>query len=97
MSEEVRLDVWLWRSRFFKTRSIAASYISSRGVRVTRAGSTRKQNKPGARIVPGDIVSLTLGSHIMELRVISAGKRRGPATEARSLYERLDAGNEGDE
>ncbi|MEE2879017.1 MAG: RNA-binding S4 domain-containing protein [Pseudomonadota bacterium] len=96
MSDECRLDVWLWRARFFKTRSLAAGYISSRGVRVTRDGTTRKLNKPASRLAVGDVVSLALGSQIVELRILDFGSRRGPASEAQTLYDRLDGRGSGE-
>lgn len=88
-TEDVRLDVWLWRARFFKTRSIASAYIAKRGIRITRNGLTRKTDKPGARIMIGD--TLTFGRHdtLNNLEVANIGHRRGPATEAAGLYNRL--------
>ncbi|RIJ30589.1 S4 domain-containing protein [Henriciella mobilis] len=96
MSEDVRLDVWLWRARFFKTRSLSSGFISRRGVRVTRDGVTRKLNKPASRLSVGDVVSLPLGAQIVELRVVDFGTRRGPASEAQQLYERLEARDTGE-
>jgi ribosome-associated heat shock protein Hsp15 len=86
---ETRLDVWLWRARFFRTRSLASAYVSGRGVRLTRGGATRKVSKPGHRVLPGDVVSFPLRSQIVALRVLSCGERRGPAGEARTLYDNL--------
>jgi len=88
-SQDVRIDVWLWRARFFKTRSIASEFISKRGIRITRNGLTRKTDKPGTRIMIGD--TLTFGRHdtLNTLEVANIGHRRGPATEAAGLYNRL--------
>ncbi|WP_233355817.1 RNA-binding S4 domain-containing protein [Henriciella litoralis] len=79
--------MWLWRARFFKTRSLAADYIGRRGVRLTRNGSTRKVSKPGARILVGDVASFAPGTQIVSIRVLAYGTRRGPASEAQALYE----------
>nr|WP_300391428.1 RNA-binding S4 domain-containing protein [Henriciella sp.] len=88
--------MWLWRARFFKTRSLASSFVSRRGVRVTREGTTRKLNKPASRLSLADVVSLPLGSQIVVVRILAFGTRRGPASEAQALYERLDADETGD-
>ena len=55
--EASRMDVWLWRARFFKTRARAARHVSARGVRLTRLNQTRRGTKPGAGVLPGDIVT----------------------------------------
>ena len=82
----VRLDVWLWRARFFKTRAMASAFISRRGVRLTRHGQTRKTNKPGAQLLPGDQLTFYHTNALKSVEFIAAGTRRGPATEAASLY-----------
>ncbi|WP_233124053.1 S4 domain-containing protein [Henriciella pelagia] len=89
ISEDIRLDVWLWRARFFKTRAISADFVSKRGVRISRGLETRKVNKPGMRVVAGDVVSFALRTNIVTVRVLQAGTRRGPAAEAQTLYETL--------
>ena len=47
MADTLRLDVWLWRARFFKTRSLAAGHVRRRGVRLSHNGQTRRVDKPG--------------------------------------------------
>lgn len=84
--ENLRLDVWLWRARFFKTRSLSAEQISKRGVRITRNGQTRKTTKPGASVCVGDIVTFGRSVHIKTVEIIAFGTRRGPAAEAVALY-----------
>lgn len=82
----LRLDVWLWRARFYKTRSLSSSEISRRGVRITRAGLTRRTSKPGAGIRVGDVVTFGKSVHIRTVEVLGLGTRRGPASEAAELY-----------
>ena len=42
MSEDAcRVDVWLWRARFFKTRSLAAKFVEEGRVRLTRGRPRR--------------------------------------------------------
>jgi ribosome-associated heat shock protein Hsp15 len=78
----VRLDRWLWAARFFKTRSLAADAID--GGKVYVGGERVKRSK---EIRAGDTVRIRLGpyEHTVVVRGLSA--RRGPATEARALYE----------
>ncbi|RCL90201.1 RNA-binding S4 domain-containing protein [Hyphomonas sp.] len=86
----LRLDVWLWRTRFFKTRALSGTYIRKRGVRLTRNGQTRRVNKPGAAIYVGDVVTLARGAHIRTVEVLDLGTRRGPAEEAAAMYTTLE-------
>lgn len=86
----LRLDVWLWRARFFKTRALSGAHIRKRGIRITRNGQTRRVNKPGTSIAVADIVTLALGGHIRAVEVLDLGVRRGPADEAAALYQTLE-------
>ena len=91
MSDEtptLRLDIWLWRARFFRTRSLSAQAISRRGVRVTRHGQTRRCDKPSTPVTRGDVLTFTRGQNIEVVEIVALGERRGPATEAADLYER---------
>lgn len=88
----VRLDIWLWRARFFKTRSLSSAHISKRGVRLTRNGQTRKVTKPGATVAVEDIVTFGRNVHITIVKVLDLGQRRGPASEAADLYLELEDG-----
>ncbi len=91
--ETIRLDVWLWRARFFKTRALASKQISARGVRLTRYGDTRRVTKPGATVAPGDQVTFVRGKVIEAIEILALGTRRGPAAEAAALYQRLGEDN----
>lgn len=90
----VRLDVWLWRARMFKTRGLAASLIGGKGVRVSRSGQVRRVTKPGATIRIGDVLTFSRGPQIETLEVVDLGVRRGPAGEAAMLYRRLGGEND---
>ncbi len=82
----LRLDKWLWHARFFKTRSLAAQVASAGKVRV----NARRVSKPSAAIGAGDVLTFVAGGRVRVVRVRALGLRRGPAAEARSLYEDLD-------
>lgn len=88
--EAVRLDIWLWRARFFKTRAMATDYVSRKGVRLTRTGQTRKVTKPGARIAVGDVLTFYKAKQIQTIEIIEFGERRGPAPEAQGLYSTVE-------
>lgn len=85
----MRLDVWLWRTRFFKTRSLAAAAIAGDGLRIERNGHVRRVTKPSAVIAPGDLLSFGLPNRMILLRIRTLPERRGPAAEAVSSYEML--------
>lgn len=84
-----RLDVWLWRARLFKTRSEAARCIAAGGVRLAREGRVGAVSKAALLIGPGDRLTVATGGRVQSLRVVALGARRGPASEARTLYRNL--------
>ena len=87
MSEETcRIDVWLWRARFLKTRSLAARFVEQGSVRLSRAGQLTRLDKASRSIRPGDLLVFALSERVFSLRIEALGDRRGPAPEARSLY-----------
>ncbi len=87
MSDDAaRVDVWLWRARFFKTRSMAARFVDEGRVRLTRGGVQTRLDKPSRALRPGDAVLFAIGGRLINVRVEHLGERRGPASEARALY-----------
>jgi ATP-dependent RNA helicase SUPV3L1/SUV3 len=85
-SEPCRIDVWLWRARFCKTRAQAAKRVADGEVAGTRQGAPIALDKPSRHIRPGDVLTLAMGGRNAALRVQAIGERRGPAAEARQLY-----------
>jgi ribosome-associated heat shock protein Hsp15 len=85
-AEGCRVDVWLWRARFFKTRNLAARMVAEGGVRLSRGGVEIRLDKPGRAVRRGDGLVLSLGGRALALRIEALGNRRGPAPEARALY-----------
>ena len=83
---KTRLDKWLWHARFFKSRTFAAKQINAGKIRINR--KLAKQAK--ASVQSGDVLTFAQGSHIRVIKVVALGKRRGPAIEARALYEDLE-------
>ena len=85
MSESLRIDRWLWFARFFRSRSLAARVCTGRRVRVNGTVVT----KPDHRIRIGDVLTFPQGREIRVVRVTGIGSRRGPAVEARTLFDDL--------
>ena len=87
--DSCRADVWLWRARFFKTRSLAARLVDEGRVRLTRGGLESRLDKPARPIKVGDTLVFALGGRLVAIRVEGLGERRGPPAEARGLYSAL--------
>ncbi|MDB5465738.1 MAG: ribosome-associated heat shock protein [Phenylobacterium sp.] len=92
MSDDAcRADVWLWRARFFKTRSLAAKFVEEGRVRLTRHGHETRLDKSARPVKVGDTLVFAVGGKLVAVAVEATGERRGPPAEARSLYSSLDA------
>jgi len=91
-ADACRADVWLWRARFFKTRSLAARFVEEGRVRLTRTGQEHRLDKPARPVKVGDHLVFAVGGRLIAVTVEGLGDRRGPPTEARTLYSTLEAG-----
>ncbi|HVW93383.1 MAG TPA: RNA-binding S4 domain-containing protein [Devosia sp.] len=80
-----RLDKWLFFSRALKSRTLAQKFIESGAVRVNSERTLDSDHKVGA----GDVLTMMLNRRLLVWRIVDAGTRRGPATEAATLYEDL--------
>ena len=78
----MRLDKWLWAARFFKTRSLAQQAIAAGHVRF--AG---ERVKPAQDLKLNDSISVRVRELEWSVVVKGLSDRRGPADEARKLYE----------
>lgn len=81
-----RLDKWLWFARIVKSRSLAQKLVNGGHVRVNRD----KAQAPAKAIRHGDVLTIAVANRILVLKVLAPGTRRGPAPEARLLYQDLD-------
>ena len=86
--EGLRVDRWLWFTRFHKTRSLASAAVRAGHVKVNG-----ERAKSGNRVLPGDTVDLVKNQMLYRLAVLSLPARRGPAKEMTRCYEE-DAASE---
>ena len=82
----VRLDLWLWAARFFKTRSLAKQAVETGKV---EAAGQRAKSSRAVRV--GDVLVITRGGEVFEVEVRAPGDRRGSAAVAQTLYVESDA------
>lgn len=80
-----RLDKWLWFARVLKSRTLAATAVAEGRVRLNKA----RVVKPAQSVKPGDVLTIALREKVLILKVLDPGARRGPAAEARLLFEDL--------
>ncbi len=81
----LRADKWLWQARFFKSRRIAAEVVSAGHLRINGA----RAGKPAQPVRPGDTLTFPQSDTVRVVRIAALGTRRGPASEAQTLYEDL--------
>jgi ribosome-associated heat shock protein Hsp15 len=81
-NEAVRLDIWLWAARFYKTRSLAAQAIELGRVLVAGERAKRARN-----VRVGDSILVRHPPYERTVIVRGLSDTRGPATVAAELYE----------
>ena len=82
----IRLDKWLWYARFFKTRGLAQKACETGRIRVNGQRVTKAHRAVG----PGDVLTFVQGRVVRIVRILAVAERRGPAPEARKLYEEIE-------
>lgn len=82
----VRIDLWLWRARFMKTRGLAADLVEAGAIRLTHQGRQTRLDKPSRVVHVGDEITFAVRGRVTAVRVTALGERRGPPEEARALY-----------
>jgi len=78
----MRLDKWLWAARFFKTRSLAQQAIVA-----GRVKCNEERVKPAHDLKAGDSLFIRIGDYQWSVLVKALSERRGPAVQARQLYD----------
>lgn len=77
----LRIDRWLWFTRFYKTRSLAAAAVNGGHVRLNG-----ERASPGQRVSAGMTVDLVKDQLPYRMTVLAIPGRRGPAAEAQGCY-----------
>jgi ribosome-associated heat shock protein Hsp15 len=80
-----RLDKWLWFARFAKSRTLAAKLVADGFVRV----NGERVDNAAKPLALGDVITVAAAHVTAVVRVRALGERRGPALEARMLYDEL--------
>lgn len=84
-SDRLRIDKWLWYARVTKSRTLAQKLAASGHVRVNR----ERISGTAQTVRVGDVLTIAQERRVLVLRIVALGSRRGPASEARTLYEDL--------
>ena len=79
----LRLDIYLYYIRLFKSRSIATKFILTNRLRI----SGQVTQKPHKMISVGDVLTMTINDNIKILKVLDIPSRRGPYSESLNFYE----------
>ena len=82
-TKNIRLDLYLFYIRIFKSRNLATKFIISNRLRI----SGQVTQKPHKLISIGDVLSLPIQDYLKILKVVDIPKRRGPFSEALNYYE----------
>jgi ribosome-associated heat shock protein Hsp15 len=82
----MRLDKWLWAARFFKTRSLAQQAVLAGRVQLNG-----ERTKSAHEVKAGDMVIVRVSDWRWEVKVKALSDRRGPAEQARKLYDETEA------
>jgi len=85
----VRMDLWLWAARFFKTRAVA-----KRACELGRIHSKGHPAKPAREVRVGDMLRITTDAGDFEIEVLQLNEMRGPAAVAQTLYRESESSRE---
>lgn len=84
--QSVRLDIWLWAARFFKTRALSKQAIETGKVEI----GGQRANKPARAVRVGDALRVERGEETFHIEVVALSDVRGPAKVAQTLYLETD-------
>jgi ribosome-associated heat shock protein Hsp15 len=85
----VRMDIWLWAARFFKTRTLA-KHACDLG-RILSNGQVAKASR---EVHAGDRLRIANDGGDFEVDVLGLSDVRGPASVAQTLYRETEASHE---
>ncbi len=81
-----RLDKWLWCARFMRARADCAALVAQGSIRINRQAT----DKPHAKLRPGDVLTLPVRGDVRVVRILALASRRGPPSEAATLFEEME-------
>ena len=84
--DAVRLDIWLWAARFYRTRSLAKQAVETGKVEIDG-----QRPKASRSVRPGQALRVARGEEVFEVQVLALSEQRGPAPIAQALYSELEA------
>lgn len=82
----VRLDLWLWAARFYRTRSLARQAVETGKVEVDG-----QRAKPARALRGGESLRIERAGEPYEVTVLGLSDDRGPASVAQTLYSESEA------
>jgi len=84
--DRLRIDRWLWCTRLFKSRTLAAEAVGGGKVHVNG-----RRVKPAHAVGIGDTVTITRPGFAFECEILKLPDRRGSAPLAQACYAETDA------
>lgn len=81
MDKSIRIDKWLWTSRFFKTRSMATAAVNGGKVHLNC-----QRVKAGRSVIVGDTLTIQKNNISYEVTIAAINSTRRPAKEACLTY-----------
>ena len=81
-NKAIRLDLFLFYIRIFKSRNLASKFINSNRLRV----SDMVTQKPHRLISTGDVITFSVNNRIKVIEVINIPVRRGSYVESLNYY-----------
>lgn len=85
LEDSLRVDRWLWFTRFYKTRTAASEAVQGGHVQVNG-----ERARTSVRVRPGDEIKLQRQQLEYVLTVTDIPVRRGRASDARACYRESD-------
>jgi ribosome-associated heat shock protein Hsp15 len=85
----LRMDIWLWAARLFKTRALA-----KRACELGRVQANGHPAKPAREVRVGDLLQVTNDAGDFQLEVLLLSEARGPASVAQTLYRETETSRE---
>lgn len=82
MSENIRIDKWLWAARFFKTRSLATHAVD-----LGRVLQNQERVKPAHAVKLGDLIEVHHADQVWQINVVRILDVRGSASVAQTMYQ----------